>query len=78
MSKNVTLVQEFNVKRKEVNIEENIKDYAVFSNKKELDALRMKIVQNLINGKIPQNVSLEQYINDEIDDTLEDYNLGSL
>ena len=78
MSKNVTLVQEFNVKRKEVKIEENIKDYAVFSNKKELDALRMKIVQNLINGKIPQNVSLEQYINDEIDDTLEDYNLGSL
>ena len=44
--------------------------------KEKLDALRASIVQNLINNQIPDNVSLEQYINDEIDDVLEDYNLG--
>lgn len=78
MSKNVTLLDEFNVKKREVKREEDIKDYAVFSDKDKLDALRTKIVQNLINGKIPQNVSLEQYINDEIDETLQDYDLDSL
>ena len=64
MSKNITLVQEFNVKKREYKHDEDIKDYEVFSDKKKLDALRTKIVQNLINGKIPENVSLEQYIND--------------
>ena len=74
---NNSLLNEFNVHKKEVtNV--YVKDYAVFSDKVKLDELRTKIVQNLINNRIPKNVSLEQYINDEIDETLQDYDLGAL
>ena len=77
MSSNNSLLSEFNVKKKE-NTFTDVKDYAVFSDKEKLDLLRTKIVQNLINNKIPENVSLEQYINDEIDETLQDYDLGAV
>jgi len=74
---NNSLLNEFNVHKKEVaNV--YVRDYAVFSDKVKLDELRTKIVQNLINNRIPKNVSLEQYINDEIDETLQDYDLGAL
>ena len=77
-SKSVTLLDEFNVKKKEHVVVEDVKDYDVIPDKEKLDALRANIVQNLINNQIPDNVSLEQYINDEIDSVLEDYNLGSV
>lgn len=73
---NITLLDEFNVKKREKEVVEDVKDYDVMPDKEKLDALRASIVQNLINNQIPDNVSLEQYINDEIDDVLEDYNLG--
>ena len=74
--RNITLLDEFNVKKREKEVVEDVKDYDVMPDKEKLDALRASIVQNLINNQIPDNVSLEQYINDEIDDVLEDYNLG--
>ena len=77
-SNSVTLLDEFNVKKKEHVVVEDVKDYDVIPDKEKLDALRANIVQNLINNQIPDNVSLEQYINDEIDSVLEDYNLGSV
>lgn len=73
---NITLLDEFNVKKREKEVVEDVKDYDVMPDKEKLDVLRASIVQNLINNQIPDNVSLEQYINDEIDDVLEDYNLG--
>ena len=73
---NITLLDEFNVKKREKEVIEDVKDYDVMPDKEKLDALRASIVQNLINNQIPDNVSLEQYINDEIDNVLEDYNLG--
>ena len=75
MSKS-SMLDEFNVHKKIVE-QVDVKDYQVFPDKAKLDLLRTKIVQNLINNKIPSNVSLEQYINDEIDLTLEDYDLNS-
>lgn len=72
----VSLLDEFNAKKKEI-IPDDVKDYAVFPDKAKLDELRSNIVQNLINNKIPDNVSLEQYINDQIDDTLRDYDLDN-
>ena len=72
-----SLLNEFNIQKKE-NTFDIVSDYAVFPDKAKLDALRTKIVQNLINNQIPSNVSLEQYINDEIDLTLEDYDLGAV
>ncbi len=77
MSSKGNLLNEFNVKKREKEVV-LVKDYDVFSDKERLDELRSKIVQNLINNKIPQNVSLEQYINDEIDEVLQDYELGSM
>lgn len=77
MKNNSNLLTEFNVRKKEKPVVD-VKDYAVFSDKEKLDALRAKIVQNLINNKIPENITLEQYINDEIDDVLQDYDLGAL
>ena len=71
---NSSLLNEFNIQKKEIVKKENI-DYQVFPDKAKLESLRTKIVQNLINNQIPSNVSLEQYINDEIDNTLEDYDL---
>ena len=72
-----SLLNEFNIQKKETSAPV-VSDYAVFPDKAKLDLLRTKIVQNLINNQIPSNVSLEQYINDEIDSTLEDYDLGAV
>jgi len=50
-------------------------DYDIFPDKSLLDKLRNKIIQNLIDNNIPDDASLEQYINDEIDSVLEGYDL---
>lgn len=76
MANKNTLLEEFNTRKREY-VTEDVKDYAVFPDKEKLEILRAKIVQNLINNQIPTNVSLEQYINDEIDETLEDYSLDA-
>lgn len=68
------LVDAFNTKKRVVAVP-NINDYNVFPDKEKLEELRSKIVQNLIDNNIPKNLSLEQYINDCIDDTLQDYDL---
>ena len=69
-----SLIEAFNIEKK-VLPKIEVKDYDIFPDKVKLEELRSKIVQNLIENKIPKNVSLEQYINDEIDITLEDYEL---
>ena len=56
----------------------NVKDYDVFQDKSLLDSLRNKIIQNLVDNNVPEGVMLEQYINDEIDASLEGYDLGYL
>jgi len=74
---NQNLVEVFNVKKRTV-VTPDVTDYEVFPDKEKLEELRTKIVQNLIDNTIPKNLSLEQYINDEIDDTLQDYDLEPL
>ena len=76
MANKSTLLEEFGARKRE-NVAVDVKDYAVFPDKEKLEVLRAKIVQNLINNQIPTNVSLEQYINDQIDETLEDYSLDA-
>ncbi len=72
-----SLIEAFNVKPKPLNIK-NVKDYDIFPDKKLLDKLRTKIIQNLIDENIPEDKMLEQYINDEINEVLEGYDLGYL
>ena len=76
MANKSTLLEEFGARKRE-NVTIDIKDYAVFPDKEKLEVLRAKIVQNLINNQIPTNASLEQYINDQIDEALEDYSLDA-
>lgn len=72
-----TLTEAFNIIPKAPKIDD-LKDYDIFHDKKLLDNLRNKIIQNLIDEKIPEGVFLEQYINDEIDQALMGYDLGNL
>ena len=45
-------------------------DYDIFEDKKLLDDLRSRVIQNIIDNKIPLNMNLNDYINKEIDDSL--------
>lgn len=53
-------------------------DYEIFKDKELLDKLRDRIIQNLVDNKIPNNKKLDQYINDEIDIVLKGYDLTNL
>ena len=72
-----TLIEAFEVKPRSLNVND-VKDYDIFPDKSLLDKLRNNIIENLIDNKIPEDTSLEKYINDEIDNTLEGYDLGYL
>ena len=72
-----TLLKEFNARKREVKTVDEVNDYLVFPDKEKLEQLRSTIVENLINNQIPSNLSLEEYINDRIDETLEDYDLDA-
>ena len=53
-------------------------DYDIFKDKKLLDKLRSRIIQNLIDNEIPEGNLLSDYINSEIDTVLEGYDLSAL
>lgn len=55
-----------------------ISDYDIFKDKDLLDALRTKIVENIIDSKIPEGENLSDYINREIDHSIEGYDLSNL
>lgn len=70
-----SLLEEFEITPK-YNKTLDIKDYDIFPDKNLLDKLRNKIIQNLIDNKIEEDTTLETYINNEIDTTLEGYDLN--
>ena len=72
-----SLIEEFDVKPSLVKVED-IDDYDIFSDKNLLDHLRSTIIQNLIDENIPEDKLLDQYINDEIDKAISNYNLDYL
>ena len=72
-----SLTEAFEVKPKNLTTS-NVKDYEIFNDKSLLEELRVKIVQNLIEENIPNDESLEDYINNEIDGTLTGYDLSTL
>ena len=55
-----------------------IDDYEIFRDKDLLDNLRTNILENLIDENIPDNQLLEDYINNEINKSLSDYDLDYL
>lgn len=72
-----SLIDAFEVKSTKLKVS-NISDYEIFQDKELLENLRTKIIQNLIDENIPEDKLLEQYINDEIDRSISDYNLDYL
>ena len=75
--KKVSLIDAFEVKNTPLKVN-NISDYEIFSDKDLLDQLRTKILENLIDENIPEDKLLEQYINDEIDKSISNYDLDYL
>ncbi len=72
-----SLVEAFNIERKK-STSHHITDYDIFPDKNLLDQLRTKIIENLIDQEIPDDKLLNQFINDEIDKTIEGYDLSNL
>ena len=53
----------------------DVNDYDRFKNKELLDLLRSKIIQNLIDNNINKQTDVESFIKDEIENSLEGYDL---
>jgi len=72
-----TLMEEFDVdlKKEEVIV---ISDYKIFDDKVLLDKLRSEIIENIIDEKMPDEDTLETFVNNQIDKTLEGYDLTNL
>ena len=68
-------VEEFNltIEKEEYH---NISDYDRFKNKELLDLLRSKIIQNLIDNNINSKENIEEFIKDEVDNSLSGYDLS--
>lgn len=75
--KKSSLLEAFNIERKDTPTP-SLNDYDIFPDKKLLDELRTRIVENLIDKEIPEDKLLNQFINDEIDETIEGYDLSNL
>ena len=78
MANKKSLMEAFEVEPKVFSSNEDVNDYDVFRNKNLLEELMVKIIQNLIEENMPDDELLEDYINDEIDNTLVGYDLNSL
>ena len=74
-----TLSEAFELKEREKSFKKiNADDYDIFKDKTLLDKLRNKIIQNVIDNGIPDNEYLTEYINNQIDSSLEGYDLSNL
>lgn len=72
-----SLIDAFNIERKAPKIS-SLSDYEIFQDKKLLDDLRTTIVENLIDKEIPEDKVLSEFINEEIDNAIEGYDLSNL
>lgn len=71
------LMKAFDIKEEKPMVKP-VADYDIFKDKELLDNLRNTIISNLIDDKIPNNKSLHEYINTEIDKALLGYDLTNL
>src|SRR5574344_1207176 len=69
--------EEFNMKIAKPSFE-NVSDYNAFPNKALLEELRTKIIQNLIDSSLSSYSVKEESVKDEINKTIEGYDLSNL
>ena len=70
-----SFIEEFDVQEEDIDLRD-IPDYEAFTNKKLLDELRNKIIQNLIDNNTNNQINLSGFVKREIDKTLEGYDLS--
>ena len=72
-----SLINAFEIERKN-NDEEILNDYDIFPDKSLLENLRSKIIENIIDKEIPEGKNLKDFINEEIDNSIEGYDLSNM
>lgn len=70
-----SFVEEFNVKEDTISMKD-VPDYEAFANKKLLDELRNKVIQNLIDSNNYNEINNPEFIKKHIDKSLEGYDLS--
>lgn len=70
-----SLTEAFNIEKSKPIIND-LNDYEIFRDKTKLEELRSRIIQNLIDNNIPSDVSLEDYVNEEVNNILTYYDLS--
>lgn len=70
------LTEAFDIKTTVTNVPSN--DYETFKNKTLLNDLRNKIIQNIIDKKMNGKGSIDDYIEEEIDKTIKNYDLSNV
>ncbi|NLA33899.1 MAG: CpaF family protein [Tenericutes bacterium] len=73
-----SLIEAFEIETKNKPLVKAMSDYEIFEDKALLDQLRTNILQNIIDNNIPDGTLLNEYINAEIDKSLEGYDLTNL
>ena len=73
-----TLSDAFDIREKVISKNIDTDDYGIFKDKALLDSLRNRIIQNVIDNGIPDSDYFSEYIDSQIDETLEGYDLSNL
>ena len=69
-------IDEFDIKLDQ-GIKEEINDYDAFPDKELLDELRSKIIQNLIDNNVQNHDTMDDFVKEQIDKTIEGYDLST-
>ena len=72
-----SLFEAFEVEKKKID-EEVKNDFDIFPDKSLLDTLRSNIIENIIDKDVPKDMSVRDFINREIDNSIEGYDLTNL
>ena len=72
-----SLINAFEIERKNTE-EEVLNDYDIFPDKGLLESIRSKIIENIIDKEIPEGNTLKDFINEEIDNSIEGYDLSNM
>ncbi len=76
--KKSSLREVFDIKESKSIVKDILKtDYETFSDKKLLDSLRTKIIEDLIDNEMPEGMEYSEWIDFEIDKSIEDYDLSN-
>ena len=72
-----SLIEAFEIEKHETN-EVILNDYDIFKDKNLLDEFRSRIIENIIDKKVPLGQNTKDFINEEIDKCLEGYDLSNI